>query len=85
MDNICKLLGKIGDSSYLSHETLGEKMTSGFGGRILRGLVSAITRSKSHQHFHSEQELKDYFERRGLKEIKNKKSDSNYLFEVKNA
>lgn len=85
MDNISRLLNKIGGGSYLSHEALGEKMTSGLTGRILRGLVSVITRSKSYQHFNSQQELRSYFEKRGFKEIKNEKSDSkNYIFIIKN-
>ena len=36
-DNLNKLFNKIRGGSYLSHEALNEKITSGFGGKILRG------------------------------------------------
>jgi O-methyltransferase involved in polyketide biosynthesis len=70
VDNVGKLLDRTNGGSYLSHEALGEKMTSGVGGKILRGLVSVLTRSRSHQHFHSKEELRDYFDKRGFRETK---------------
>jgi O-methyltransferase involved in polyketide biosynthesis len=83
MQRIVKLLGEV-DGEYLSHETLGEKMTSGIGGRILRAALSFVTGGKSYQHFHSLAELRADFKGRGLTETKGMKSDSgSYIFIVK--
>lgn len=87
MDNIVELLGKIGGGSYLSHEAIKGKMTSGFGGKLLRGIVSALTGSKSYQHFCSTSELKDYFAKRGFEETRHIDGNSGsyvYLMEMKN-
>jgi O-methyltransferase involved in polyketide biosynthesis len=84
INNVARFLDKIGGGVYVSHETVGESMTSGFGGKILRELVSVITRSKSHKHFSSPAELRDYFESKGFKEVKHSQGDSgSYVFSMK--
>jgi O-methyltransferase involved in polyketide biosynthesis len=84
MDNVSRFLDRVGECSYLSHEALGEKMTSGTGGKILRSLVSVVTRSKSHQHFHSKEELGVYFNKRGFRETKHIDSSSgSYVYLMK--
>jgi O-methyltransferase involved in polyketide biosynthesis len=82
--NVAGFLDKIADGVYVSHETLGESMTSGFGGKILRGLVSLITRSKAHKHFASAEELREYYKKKGFKEVKHSETDSgSYIFSMK--
>ena len=62
-DKLEKFMEKTG-AEYLSHESLSEQrkeLMTGFGGKVLRGFVRVLARSKSHAHFVSEKEFKDYF------------------------
>lgn len=81
IQNVSRLLDSLDGGAYLSHETIGEKMTSGLGGKILRGIVTILAGRKSHQHFHSAEELRSWYHERGFREVRhlNGKSGS-YVF-----
>lgn len=82
VDNTRRLLENIGGGSYLSHEPTREqkrKMTPGIGGRILRGAISFLTRSKQQTHFDSDTEMGDYYLAHGFKSFKIVKRRSDNL------
>jgi len=66
VDNVVRCAHQIDRCAYLSHETLSRRWTSGIAERLLRSVVTILSRSKFNQHFASLKELRSYYESRGF-------------------
>jgi O-methyltransferase involved in polyketide biosynthesis len=82
LEQVIKLSKKY-HASYISHEPLKGNnggITSGIGGKLLRGLVSLITKNRAYCHYTSKDELFNDFENRGLKVTKSREICGNLIF-----
>lgn len=78
--NIIDFSNQFKKIAYLSHEGIG--MLPGIKGKLLLFYRNRIAKTKSHTHFRSSLEIKDYFRKKGFKSIdisKSKKS-RNFIY-----
>lgn len=66
--NVKEVLDKVKEGAYLSHE--GKGMLSGFFGKLLIFYRNKVAKTRSHKHFANSKEIKNYFLKKGFKNVR---------------
>lgn len=79
--NVKEFLEKSKEYEFFSHEGIRKKRSLGY--KIIRGMVSMISFSKSHIRFTNEKQLKVYFKNVGLGNVEVYKKNDQFYYSVK--